>query len=107
MINIIKMGQIPQTPCRYKTTCNFCSTIFEHDETDCKIAFLPSGVSTKQVTCPLCESKIQPTVKSSYFIQLEDLPKPPPPRSLKPKNTIYELVSDYITIAKKSFKFKP
>lgn len=104
MITIIK--DMSMNLRSYQTTCNHCSSIFKHDETDL-VKDLPKNATIEVVDCPVCKKR----TLAQRIAPLEGIPEPPPPppppRSLKPKNTIYELVSDYITIAKKSFKFKP
>jgi hypothetical protein len=85
----------------YLTTCKYCGSVFKHDKTDL-VKDLPKNVNIEIITCPICKKRVD----AQRIVSLEDIPKPPP-RPLKPKNTIYELISDYIIIAKKSFKFKP
>lgn len=86
----------------YQTTCNHCGSIFKHDKTDL-VKDLPKNATIEAIDCPICKKR----TLAQRIVSLEDVPKPPPPRPLKPKNCFYELVSDYIIIAKKSFKFKP
>ena len=66
MINIIKMGIIPNKPPKYHTTCYNCNTVFEHDEPD--IYLYPSITEeeryTMYVTCPLCHFHCIPTLKN-------------------------------------------
>jgi hypothetical protein len=100
MINIIKMGQLPAPS--YKTTCIYCNTIFTHFEADCE-PFLPKNTTTKQIECPLCKNMVIAQIQKPP----PDIPPPPPARSVKPTPTLYELMSDYIVTAKKTFRFNP
>lgn len=100
MIEIIKMGKI--TKPRYKTTCPRCKTIFTHHEYDC-IPDLAKHTTTKHIECPLCNTTIEAQLRKAP----PDVPPPPPARSVKPTPTLYELISDYIITAKKTFRFNP
>jgi hypothetical protein len=100
MITIIKMGQIPNTPPEYRTTCYYCKTIFEHSESDCTFVMSCTDFDMKQVECPLCKNKVKPQTR-------KNLPDAPIPRPLKPKNAIYELLTDYTILGKKVFRFNP
>lgn len=85
----------------YQTTCKYCGSVFEHDQTDLIEDFTKNS-SSKEIVCPICKKR----VAASCIVSSDDIPKPPPPRPLKPKNAFYELISDYIISAKKNFKFK-
>jgi len=101
MITIIK--DMSKNLREYLTTCKYCGSVFKHDETDL-IKDLPKNSNIEVIDCPICKKRID----AQRITSLKDVPKPPPPppRPLKPKNAIYELISDYIIIAKKNFKFK-
>lgn len=100
MIEIIKMGKI--TKKCYETTCPDCNTIFTYHESD-YIKDLPKYASIKLIECPLCKTRIE----TQKLKVPPHIPLPPPPRPLKPKSAIYELISDYIITAKKTFRFNP
>lgn len=108
MIQIIKMGRVPITTPEYRTTCYYCNTIFEHNKFDC--IFIPSAKEfyLEKVECPLCKNKVQPQKLKAP----PDVPKPAepltaPPRPVYPNSATYELISDYVVLAKKIFKFNP
>lgn len=88
MITIIKMGQIPITTPDYRTTCNYCNTIFEHRSSDNQFELNYKGQYVEKVVCPLCKTKILP----QKIKQPPDVPKPVGP--LIP----YELTSDYTIV---------
>lgn len=86
----------------YLTTCNYCGSVFKHDETDL-VKDLPKNVNIEIITCPICKKRVD----AQRIVSLPDIPKPPPPRSPYPPSAMYGLNSDYMLLFKKIFKFKP
>lgn len=88
MINIIKMGQVPNNPPDYRTTCHHCQTIFEHVSSDCYFELNYQGHYKELIKCPLCKTKVIP----QKIKQPPNVSQPTGPLTQKP---IYELTSDY------------
>jgi hypothetical protein len=99
MITIIKDMSINLT--LYLTTCKYCGSVFKHDETDL-VKDLPKNSTIEIIDCPICKKRVD----AQRIVSLENMPKPPPPRSPFPPSCVYKLNSGYMSSLKKIFKLK-